>query len=301
MEETILNHFIADTYPPQNHMLRDLSITVDAIGPDRGFIQAPVIPELCSEKGVLHVGVLATLVDVLGGVMAIPAVSPDWISTANLSIHTTCDVLSGRVFAEGRVLRSGRTSVVIGVEIQAEKAGLPDKMTPAGFAMITYSRLPGNASNLNMKTPGNHHETVRFSLVGDGPDQLFADKAGINIIDRAAGRLVMKMDDYVRNSLDSLQGGMTAFLADLAGQYAAREATRKPAKTRDLIVNYMSPGITGPFETRADVLRMEDHDVLTRVRVVDRGNDHRLMAVVFNSVQLSDEKENNSANNSTAI
>ncbi|MBW1865664.1 MAG: hotdog fold thioesterase [Deltaproteobacteria bacterium] len=97
------------------------------------------------------------------------------------------------------------------------------------------------------------------------------------------------MDDYVRNSLGSLQGGMTAFLADLAGQYAAREATGKSGQTRDLVIHYMSPGVTGPFQTTAEVLRMDHHSALTRIRVVDQGNDYRLMAVVLNSVKLSDE------------
>ena len=108
-------------------MLRDLCIEVVTSGMDGATIRAPVVPEVCSENGVLYVGLLATLVDVLGGVIAIPAVSPDWISTSNLSIHTTRHVLSGRVSAEGRVLRCGRTSVVIGVEIQAENAGMPHR------------------------------------------------------------------------------------------------------------------------------------------------------------------------------
>ena len=92
------------------------------------------------------------------------------------------------------------------------------------------------------------------------------------------------MSDYVRNSLGSLQGGMTAFLADLAGQYVACEATGKSGQTRDLVIHYMSPGITGPFQTTAEVLRMDRHSALTRIRVVDQGNDHRLMAVVLNTV-----------------
>ena len=289
MKETLHNHFMADTYPPRDHMLRDLSIEVVATGKDGATIQAPVIPEVCSQKGSMHVGLLATLVDVLGGVIAIPAVSPDWISTSNLSIHTTRHVMSGWVSADGHVLRAGRTSVVIGVEIQAENAGVPHKMTPAGFAMITYSRLPGNKTKLQMKTTESPHEAVRFSLKGSGLHKPFADKAGVRIIDCAAGRLVLKMDDYVRNSLGSLQGGMTAFLADLAGQYVACEGTGKPGQTRDLVIHYMSPGIKGPFQTVAEVLRMDQHSALTRIRVVDQGNDHRLMAVVLNSVNLSAE------------
>jgi len=288
MKETIHNHFLADTYPPQDHMLRDLSIDVLTSGTEGATIQAPVVPEICSEKGVLGVGLQATLVDVLGGVIAIPAVSPDWISTSNLSIHTTRHVMPGRVWAEGRVLRAGRTSVVIGVEIQAEETAMSRQMTPAGFATITYSRLPGNKTRLQMKTSGNPREAVRFSLKGAGLDKPFVQKIGVQILHRAAGKIALNMTDYVRNSLGSLQGGMTAFLADLAGQYIAREATGKPGQTRDLVINYMSPGITGPFQTTAEVLRMDPHSVLTRVRVTDQGNAHRLMAVVLNSVRLSD-------------
>jgi uncharacterized protein (TIGR00369 family) len=280
-------HFMSNTYPPPDHMLRDLSIEVTTTGTNRARIQAPVVPETCSEKGFMYVGLLATLVDVLGGVIAIPAVSPDWISTSNLSIHTTRHVTPGRVLAEGTVLRSGRTSIVIGVEIQAQRSGLPNKTTPAGFAVITYSRLAGNKLGLQLKTGGNSHEAERFSLKGTGLHSPFMHKAGIQTLDRAAGRLLLKMDDYVRNSLGSLQGGMTAFLADLAGQYVASEGRECPGQTRDLVIHYMSPGIAGPFQTTADVLRMDRHDALTRIHVVDQGLDQRLMAMVLNSVGLS--------------
>ena len=286
MAETRHRHFLADTYPPQDHMLRDLSIEVVTKGKAGATIQAPVVPQICSESACMYVGLLATLVDVLGGVIAIPAVSPDWISTSNLSIHTTRHVRSGRIVAEGHVLRAGRTSVVIGVDIQTEKSGLPHKMAPAGFAMITYSRLPGNKTTLQMKTSGNPHESVRFSLKGTGLHKPFVEKAGVRIIDRASGRLALKMDDYVRNSLGSLQGGMTAFLAELAGQYIVCDSTGKPGQTSDLVIHYMSPGITGPFETMAEVLRMDRRSALTRIHVVDQGNDHRLMAVVMNTVGL---------------
>ena len=287
MTETRHRHFLADTYPPQNHMLRDLSIEVVAKGKEGATIQAPVVPQTCSESGCMYVGLLATLVDVLGGVISIPAVSPDWISTSNLSIHTTRHVLSGRVLAEGHVLRAGRTSVVIGVEILIEETGVSHKMMPAGFAMITYSRLPGNKTKRHMKTTDKPQDSVRFSLEGTGLHKPFVEKAGVRILDRAAGRLVLKMDDYVRNSLGSLQGGMTAFLADLAGQYVVCRGAGKPGQTRDLVIHYMSPGITGPFQTTAEVLRMDQHSALTRIRVVDQGNDHRLMAVVLNTVRLS--------------
>jgi uncharacterized protein (TIGR00369 family) len=288
MAETLHNHFLGETYPPQDHMLRDLGIDVVTDGMDAATVQAPVVPEICSNKGVLYVGVLATLVDVLGGVLAIPAVRPDWISTSNLSIHSTQAVLSGRICADGHVLRSGRTAIVIGVQIQVENSDGPQKRVPVGYAMITYSRLPGNKTNLHMNTHSHSHDLVRYSLKGAGLDMPFVHKAGIHIQDRARGKLVLKMTDYVRNSLGSLQGGMTAFLADLAGQSLAGTQAGTPGQTRDLIVHYMSPGMTGPFQTTAEVLRMDRHSALTRIRVLDRGMDDRLMAVVMNSVDISD-------------
>ena len=270
-------------------MLRDLCIELVVTGTESATIQAPVVPETCSDNGVLYVGLLATLVDVLGGVIAIPAVSPDWISTSNLSIHTTRHVMSGRISAEGRVLRCGRTSVVVAVDILAENIAMPQERTLAGFATITYSRLPGSKTKLKMKDAGNPHEIVRFSLKGQGLDKSFVQKTGIRVQDGPAGRLALEMDDYVRNSLGSLQGGMTALLADLAGRHAACHTTGKTGETRDLVIHYMSPGIKGPFQTTADVLRMDRHSALSRIRVLDQGNDHRLMAVVLNGVKLSDE------------
>ena len=278
---------MSNTYPPPDHMLRDLSLEVITTGTNRARVQAQVVPETCSESGFTYVGLLATLVDVLGGVIAIPAVSPDWISTSNLSIHTTRNVTPGRVMAEGTILRSGRTSIVIGVEIQAERTGFPNKTTPAGVAVITYSRLAGNKTGLRLKTRGNAYESEHFSLKGTGLHIPFMDKAGIQTLDRTQGRLLLEMKDYVRNSLGSLQGGMTAFLADLAGQYVASHGRKYPGQTRDLVIHFMSPGITGPFQTTADVLRMDRHAALTRIHVVDQGSDQRLMAMVLNSVGLS--------------
>ena len=53
MAETRHWHFLADTYPPQNQMLRDLSIEVVTKGKAGATIQAPVAPQTCSESGCM--------------------------------------------------------------------------------------------------------------------------------------------------------------------------------------------------------------------------------------------------------
>jgi acyl-coenzyme A thioesterase PaaI-like protein len=79
---------------------------------------------------------------------------------------------------------------------------------------------------------------------------------------------------------------MIAILADVAGEVAARSAAGKPLTTSDLAIHYLSQGKRGPFRTRTRVLRTTDDTALTRVEVVDRGMEDRLIAVVMNTAVL---------------
>jgi len=283
MKERAHTHLVGDSYPPQAHILRDLCIDVNTTGPDCAFIQAPVTQAICSPRKTLHVGVMATLVDVLAGILSIRAISPDWLSTANLTIHMRCEVQQGQVFADGRILRSGRTSVVVGAEIRSTDEAISGK-PPAGVAMITFSRLPGKHSNHHQTLAVNKIQTERFSLGQKRMTQPLVEKIGIQIIDGPTGQLAVELSDYIRNSLGSLQGGITALLAEIAGEHAAGAATGDVWQTQDLSIHYMSPGTVGPFQSKAEVLRVDRRSALVRVHVIDHGDHDRLMAIGFNSL-----------------
>src|SRR5438552_2029443 len=60
-------------------------------------------------------GALAALVDVIGGGLAARVAQPDWIATADLTLHLTGTATAGAVEARGRVAHAGRTTVVIEV------------------------------------------------------------------------------------------------------------------------------------------------------------------------------------------
>jgi uncharacterized protein (TIGR00369 family) len=94
------------------------------------------------------------------------------------------------------------------------------------------------------------------------------------------------MTDYVRNSFGAIQGGIVALLADVAGQCAARAATGQPLITKDMTIHYLSQGKVGPFRTRARMLRKTSDTALTRVEVVDRGANDRLLMVGMNTATL---------------
>lgn len=274
---------IRQDYPPANHMLRDLGISFMFEDKDRAVIRAPVVPEVCSAQGTVRIGVLATLVDVLGGILSAKVLQPDWMATASLSLHTGSTASDGTIYGAGHVVRVGSKMAVIHVDIHGERGASGAMKTPVGVALMTFARLRTEKKPVNSEIHAPSGQGIDFSLPDSGLDTDFLDKAGVWIKSERQGMVGLAMRPYVRNSLGALQGGMAAVLADVAGQSAAGWAAGMPMPTRDLVVNYLSPGRVGPFETRARVIRYDDYGALTRVEVVDTGAQDRLMAVAMNT------------------
>ena len=270
-------------YPPQHHMLRDLHISMEFQGKRRGTIRAPVVPEICTDRGGMHLGVVATLIDLLGGGLAIKAIYPDWIATADLSIYTNKHVTSGDIKVSGSVIRTGKTTVVMDADLFNEAGGSKQSI---GSAMMTFSRLPRRDDIITLdEEPAN---TRVYAIEGSGLSQSFVREAGIDVIDAAAGVVELKLSEYVRNSINVLQGGAVALLIDVAGQHAARAYTGKSVVSSDLTIHYLSQGKVGPFRTRARVVRKTSDTALTRIEIIDSGANNRLVAVGMNTATLPD-------------
>ena len=275
---------ITDAYPPQHHMLRDLLISMEFKGKRRCTVQAPVVPEICTDRGGVHVGVVATLVDILGGGLAIRAIYPDWIATADLSIYTTERAALGTITASGTVIRAGQTTLVIEVDILQEAGDCASPISSIGWAMMTFSRLPRRKDTIVLNERST--EAIAFGVQESGLSRPYLDEVGVRILEEAAGVAEINMSDYVRNSFRALQGGIVALLADVAGQQAARAAMKRPVISRDLTIHYLSQGKVGPFRTRAKVVRKASGSALTRVEVIDTGASNRLIAVAMNAATL---------------
>src|SRR6476620_6577127 len=132
------------TYPPDRHLLRDLRLEFDhSDGGDgsNGRAWMPVVPELCADDGSVRAGALATLVDVIGGGLAATTAQPDWIATADLTLHLVGAATTGRVAAAARVVHAGRTTVVIEVELH------DDADAEIGLATMSFAVLPRRAGN----------------------------------------------------------------------------------------------------------------------------------------------------------
>jgi uncharacterized protein (TIGR00369 family) len=275
---------IVDDYPPPHHMLRDLLISLEFGGTEKGVLRAPLVPGICADHGGVRVGVIATFVDILGGALALKAIYPDWIATADLSVYTSRRNTSEFFVASGSVIRGGSTTVALDVDIKVASGSSPSIGDTLGSAMMTFSRLPRRKDTIELEQ--DSLDAVAYAMEGSGLAGPLLDEIGIRVVDGSAGVAEAEMSGYVRNSFGVLQGGVVALLADVAGEPAAQAAVGKSLMTSDLSIRYLSPGKIGPFRTASRVVRTTADTALTRVEVRDTGADDRLLAVVMNTATL---------------
>jgi acyl-coenzyme A thioesterase PaaI-like protein len=256
-------------YPPDEHILRDLRFTFEHDNEGRSSrAWMPIVPEACNDAGHVRAGVLAVLVDVIGGGLAASAASPDWIATADLTLHP-----GTVVEARASVLRAGRTTVVI------EVALVDDDARDIGIASMSFSVLPRRDTNPDIG-----------AVRGSGPSTMatpdarlrvpIAEMLDVSVVDGAAGAIDVPINDWGLNSMGAMQGGVVAMVADIAAETALRAASTEPLVVSDLQVTYLGFGRVGPVQSRVEVLGIEPGRGAARVELVDTGAERRLMTVV---------------------
>lgn len=271
------------THPyPADHMWRDLEFSMEYDEEKRCIIKAPVAPGLCGDQGTMQVGFIATLFDLVGGELAARTAYPDWIATADLVLYSKERARAGAAefTAVARVVRAGRSSIVIESDMLVRSSPRGAAVS-VGAAMAAFTRLKSREDTAQVARVDGPHQV--FSLEGHVPSQSILERAGLRVLDEAAGVVEIRMSEYIRNAFHGVNGGIFGVLADAAGQCAARAAAGRPLVTSDLAIHYLSMGKAGPFRTRATVVRAARDSVLTRIEIVDAGKDGLLMAVAMNT------------------
>jgi uncharacterized protein (TIGR00369 family) len=77
----------------------------------------------------------------------------------------------------------------------------------------------------------------------------------------------------------AVHAGITTILVDVAGARALATRTHPPGATSSVSVHCLAAARTGPLRALATLLRATKHSALADVRVIDTGNDDRLVAV----------------------
>src|ERR1700748_3684377 len=102
----------ASAYPPAQHMLRDLALTVEHHEDGSSVGRLPVVDAVRDEHRRVRAGILGTLVGAIRGGLAAYAAARGWIATADLDLQLTgVPTDAPTVEAFGRVLRAGRSTV----------------------------------------------------------------------------------------------------------------------------------------------------------------------------------------------
>ena len=258
------------TYPPDRHLLRDLPFEMEAVDPasSRGHLR--VTPELCVD-GHLSAGPLMTVIDVLAGSLVGRVLAPDWMATAQLSLHLDDPPGQGSVTAEGSVVRAGRTTVVVEVVLTSHDAGAADRQF--GEALLTFVRLPRRDTTMDLSAfEIRYGERTSFALAASGFREPFDRSIGAEVRAASSGTVRVKVHPYIRNSFGAVNGGVVASVADVAARGLAGGLQGRPVRTSDVVVHYLTQGRVGPLSTVARSVRSGPAGTLVRVEVRDDGD-----------------------------
>jgi uncharacterized protein (TIGR00369 family) len=262
------------TYPPENHLLRDLQFTFDHDADGRrSRAWMPVVAELCTDLGHARAGALATLVDVVGGGLAASAAAPGWIATADLTLHLVGAARPDSVVeARAEVLRAGRTTVVIEVELADDRARC------IGLATMSFAVLPRRETNPEIARIRDSPTTM--STPQSRLARPLLHELGIEVRDAARGVIDAPVIDWSRNSMGAMQGGIVATVAEVAAETALRAATGEQLVVNDLQVTYLGFGRIGPVRSDVAVLGTATGQGAARVELVDAGAESKQMTLV---------------------
>ena len=107
-----------------------LGMTLEEAGPDRVVARLDWAPDLCTAAGIMHGGVLMSLADSAGALLAYLGL-PEGRSTATITSTTQMfrPVTSGTVQAAATALHRGRTTVTVQTTLHDEAGHLVAQTT----------------------------------------------------------------------------------------------------------------------------------------------------------------------------
>lgn len=260
-------------YPASGHILRYARLAVDATDPEHTEGLMPALGDMTDASGGIRLGAISLLADYVAGVSALRTVTPDWTVTHDMALHLTgVAPPEGELEALCTITRAGRNNVVSETSITSPVTG------EVARAFVTFTRLPRRDD-----TPSASSSAV-VNLAED-PD-VERPRTGL---DEAIGfRLRHDGDDihaefdhtpFVVNSVGAIQGGVVSLAMERAASWAGEAITGRPHHTTDLHLHYLALGKDGPFQARAEILRSSAGSVVSRVALVDSGNDDRVLAL----------------------
>ena len=270
---------MARSSPPKNHILRHLRLRPLVDGEGNVSASMPILPDLLDAGGWLRLGAIATLVDSVAGHHGVMQVEPDWVATLELGTVIRRRAEGTEVVAECQPLRIGRNNVVTETYIS-------DDLGEVARSTCTYARLPARSDN---PTVG----TAKGRTVDYASEEEFSNRPMLNDylqIEINPKRAVIELPHHSRihNSFGSIQGGAVAVLVDAMATHLGSITTGLPMRCLSAEIHYLSQAKSGPFRVEGELLRADKHSVTSRVRIIDVGNNDRLLDIATATAKAID-------------
>ncbi len=280
-----------DPNPAARHLLGDLNMEAEVTSESSASVRIPVTPQITGSDGGVRAGVLAILVDVVGGSAVLRSLLPDWMATADLTLQVVRPAVGPYVEARASLLRRGRTTLVVealvyNVDAVGDGVGGPTGSDrpgePVAWASMTFAVLPGGGSGLRREISPDL--PTQWALTSPGLDGPIDEVLGVSVDDATSGLVSLPVHEYLHNSFGAVQGGVMALLGEVAAAEMLGAATGSghvPVVT-DLQVAYLSLGRVGPIVTRSR--QLEDGSGTSAgsavVELLDQGAGGRLTTVI---------------------
>lgn len=263
------------SYPPADHLLRDLGLWMSwHPGPTvRGGIG--LSGRVTNPSGSVAAGALSVLVDLVGGGVAIVAARPHGIATADMALHLTGRPAHHPPEAEARILRAGRSTVVVEAEVRSGG----ELVARADLTFMVLLRPDAVAGTDPFESDEQAGSVFDLSTASGGLPLPYREALGLRVLDRGSGELEIDIEEYLHNSFGALQGGAVVSMLDAAAEHALSEASGRPMETLDMHVTFLALGREGPVRSRARVLGSGPGWGTARADLRDDGRDGRLMAL----------------------
>jgi acyl-coenzyme A thioesterase PaaI-like protein len=257
---------------------------------ERSLMRSEFTDQMRSPAGTASLGFLLTLVDYVTSDPALSVSAPDWTATQNLSLHAADAVRQGPVLIDSNLVRIGKKAVVVSADVYdgrglrdlAEFARSIDEAAAmgeegpvlAGRALVTFVRLPRTAATgADDYRPEEWIGRLRERNIEPVEGDIYS-RLRMRVVDPSAGVMELDLTPFVANMIGTIQGGAQALLVE-----AAAHAIRPGFVSTDMQLHYLSQVRVGPARSYADVVREASDHCVVNIRLVDAGDDDRLLAL----------------------
>ncbi len=255
-------------YPPPDQILSALGIEVTWRDDETLIGRSTADVGLLGRDGAPPgMGALSPVVDLVAGSRASATAEGDWLVTSDLWMHERSPLVTGPYLLETRLLRSGKRSTVVAVEVL-------DGDRPAVSCTVEFSRIRRDASPHVTSRPKPDQQWVRLGS-GDLLSRSLEEACDIRVLDVGAlGRdgavsaAEVHRSPFVANSIGTLQGGVVVLVADAAASAALGPA----ARTVDMQFRFLAQTGDGPARATAAIVRREGSAATVNVEVVDQAD-----------------------------